>query len=214
MTEWLSLFSCNTRDSGLITGLGRSPGEGIGCLLQYSWASLAAQLVKNPPAMWETWIWSLYWDHSPGEGNGYPFKYSGLKNSMDCVVLVVTKSQRHDWATFARCWGMEYNDREDGRWCLKIAILSGVWMPGSFIGQREWLKTFSCKYLLEWPTSERAVLTSLNFFRQRDRVPWGRSLCVIIMTKAMKNERENQRNRSLMESELALTCNKNISLIP
>ena len=40
-------------------GLGRSPGEGIGYPLQYSWASLVAQLVKNPPAMQETWVLSL-----------------------------------------------------------------------------------------------------------------------------------------------------------
>ena len=35
---------------------GRSAGEGIDYFLQYSWASLMAQLVKNPPAMWETWV--------------------------------------------------------------------------------------------------------------------------------------------------------------
>ena len=40
-------------------GLGRSAGEGIGYPLQYSWASLVAQLVKNPPAMRETWVQSL-----------------------------------------------------------------------------------------------------------------------------------------------------------
>jgi len=40
----------------VIPGLGRSPGEGIGYPLQYSWASLVAQLVKNSPAMWETWV--------------------------------------------------------------------------------------------------------------------------------------------------------------
>ena len=39
--------------------LGRSAGEGIGYPLQYSWASLVAQLVKNLPAMWETWVNSL-----------------------------------------------------------------------------------------------------------------------------------------------------------
>ena len=44
-------FACNAGDPGLIPGLGRSPGEGIGYLLHYSWASLLAQLVKNPPAM-------------------------------------------------------------------------------------------------------------------------------------------------------------------
>ena len=43
----------------MIPGSGRSPGEGIGYPLQYSWASLAAQKVKNPPAMWETWVRSL-----------------------------------------------------------------------------------------------------------------------------------------------------------
>ena len=51
--------TCNSRDSGLIPGLGRSPGEGIGYPLQYSWASLVPQTVKNPPAMQEIWVWSL-----------------------------------------------------------------------------------------------------------------------------------------------------------
>ena len=46
--------ACNAGDPGLIPGLGRSLGEGIGYPLQYSWASLEAQLVKNPPAMQET----------------------------------------------------------------------------------------------------------------------------------------------------------------
>ena len=45
--------ACNAGDPGSIPGLGRSPGEGIGCPLQYSWASLVAQLIKNPPAMQE-----------------------------------------------------------------------------------------------------------------------------------------------------------------
>ena len=48
--------ACNVGDPGLIPGSGRSTGEGIGYLLQYSWASLVAQLVKNLPAMWETWV--------------------------------------------------------------------------------------------------------------------------------------------------------------
>ena len=54
---------CNARDPGLILGLGRSTGEGIGYPLQYSWASLVAQLVKNLPAMWETWVlaWRIPW---------------------------------------------------------------------------------------------------------------------------------------------------------
>ena len=47
----------------LLPGLGRSAGEGIGYPLQYSWASLVAQLVKNPPLMWETWVRSLAWEY-------------------------------------------------------------------------------------------------------------------------------------------------------
>ena len=46
--------TCNSGDPGLIPGSGRSTGEGIGNPLQYSSASLMAQLVKNPPAIWET----------------------------------------------------------------------------------------------------------------------------------------------------------------
>ena len=48
--------ACNAGDPVLIPGSGRSPGEGIGYPLQYSWASLVAQMVKNPPAMGETQV--------------------------------------------------------------------------------------------------------------------------------------------------------------
>ena len=54
--------ACSAGDPRLITGSGRSPGEGIGCPLQYSWGSLVAQMVKNLPAMWETWVQSLVWE--------------------------------------------------------------------------------------------------------------------------------------------------------
>jgi len=45
-----------------------------------------AQLVNNPPAMQKTWVQSLRWEDSPGKGKGYPLQYSGLENSMDCIV--------------------------------------------------------------------------------------------------------------------------------
>ena len=54
--------TCNAGDPNSISGLGRSAGEGIGYPLQYSWASLVTQLVKNLPAMWETWVLSLCWE--------------------------------------------------------------------------------------------------------------------------------------------------------
>ena len=51
--------ACNARDPSSILGLGRSPREGIGYPLQYSWPSLVAQMVKNLLVMWEIWVWYL-----------------------------------------------------------------------------------------------------------------------------------------------------------
>ena len=48
--------ACNARDPGSIPGWGRLSGEGIGYLLQYSWASPVAQSVKNQTAMQEAWV--------------------------------------------------------------------------------------------------------------------------------------------------------------
>ena len=68
------------------------------CVLNYTWvlgfdikcvilwimrAPMVVQTLKNLPIMWETWVQSLSWEDSPGEGNGYPLHYSGLENSMD-----------------------------------------------------------------------------------------------------------------------------------
>ena len=60
--------ACNVGDPGSIPWLGRSTGEGIGYPLEYSWASLVTQLVKNPPAMWEIWVQSLGWEDPLEEG--------------------------------------------------------------------------------------------------------------------------------------------------
>ena len=48
--------TCNEGDPSSIPGSGRSAGEGIGYPLQCFWASVVAQLVKNLPTMWETWV--------------------------------------------------------------------------------------------------------------------------------------------------------------
>ena len=72
--EWVECFvgfrhssvgkesACKAGDPGSTPGSGRSAGEGIGYPLQYSWASFVAQLVKNLPSVWETWLWSLGWE--------------------------------------------------------------------------------------------------------------------------------------------------------
>ena len=86
--------TCNAGDPGLIPGLERSAGEGIGYPLQYSWVSLVAQMIKNLPVMWESWIQSLGWE-DPLEKGKAPLQYCSLENSMDCICLVhgVTKSR-------------------------------------------------------------------------------------------------------------------------
>ena len=67
------ILACNAGDPGSIPGSGNSPGEGIGYPLQCSWASQVAQMVKNPPAMRETWVqswigkisWRRAWQPTP-----------------------------------------------------------------------------------------------------------------------------------------------------
>ena len=54
--------TCNAGDPGSISESRQSAGEGIGYPLQYSWASLVAQLVKDSPAMQETWVQFLSWE--------------------------------------------------------------------------------------------------------------------------------------------------------
>ena len=104
----------------MIPGLGRSTGERIGYPLQYSWASFVVQLVKNPPAVWETWDRSLGWKdplekrkgtHSSilawripwtVEGKGYPFQYSWAS-----LVAQLVKNLPAVWETWVESLGWE-----------------------------------------------------------------------------------------------------------
>ena len=85
--------ACDAGNPSLIPGLRRSPGEGIGYPLQYSWASLMAQLGKETACTVGDLGLILGLERCPGEGNSNPFQYSGLENSMDCIVCRVAKSQ-------------------------------------------------------------------------------------------------------------------------
>ena len=85
-----------SKDSGFgsgIPGSGRSAGEGIDRPLQYSCASLVAQLAKNPPAMQETWVRSLGWEDPLEKGKSTHSRVPAWRNSMDCIVHAITKSQ-------------------------------------------------------------------------------------------------------------------------
>ena len=91
--------TCDAGDPGLIPGSGRSPGEGIGYSLHYSWASLVAQLVKNPLAMWETWVRSLGWEDPLEKGKA---THSSILAWRIPWTVQNMRSQRagHDWTTF------------------------------------------------------------------------------------------------------------------
>ena len=67
----------------MIARLGRSPGEQISYPSQYSWASLVAQLVKNPPAIRETWAKSLVWKDPLKEGMATHFSILAWRILMD-----------------------------------------------------------------------------------------------------------------------------------
>ena len=65
----------------------------IRCLICIEWASLVTQLVKNPPAIVGDLGSIPGLGRSPGEGKDYPLQYSGLENSMNCVVIGVAKGR-------------------------------------------------------------------------------------------------------------------------
>ena len=87
--------ACSEGDPGSIES-GRSPGEGLAYPLQYSWVSLVAQLVKNLPAMRETWIRSLGWEDPQEKGKAttpvfWPGEFHGLYSPWGCKKLDTTE---------------------------------------------------------------------------------------------------------------------------
>ena len=94
--------ACNAGDPGSIPGSERLAGEGIGYLRQYSWPCLVAQLVKNPPAMQETWVWSLGWEDPLEKGKA---THSSILAQRIPWTIQSMRWQKvgHNWATFTFC---------------------------------------------------------------------------------------------------------------
>ena len=91
--------ACHARKPGSIPGSGRSAGEGISYPLQYSWASLVAQLVKNPPEMRETWVWSLGWEDLLEKGKATHSSILAWRIPWT-VQSMGSQRVRHNWLTF------------------------------------------------------------------------------------------------------------------
>ena len=91
---------CNAGDPGLILGSGRSPGEGT-VFLGFPGGSAGKESTCNKGDLGS--IPGL--GRSPGEGKGYPLQYSGLENSMDCIIHGVAKSwTRLSGFHYAQLW--------------------------------------------------------------------------------------------------------------
>ena len=94
-------YTCKAGDPGSIPGTGRFLWEGIGYLLQYSWAFLVAQSVKNSPAMREIRVWSGLGD--PPGGHGKSLQYSCLENPCGQSSLAgYSPWDRKEWDTMER----------------------------------------------------------------------------------------------------------------
>ena len=95
--------ACNAGDLGSILGSGRSPGEEIGYPIQYSWPSLVAHTVKNPPTMRETWVWSLGWDEPLEEGMATHSSILAWRipwtEEPGGIQSMGSQRVRHNWAT-------------------------------------------------------------------------------------------------------------------
>ena len=85
--------ACNAGGPGSIPGSGRSPGEGIGYPFQYSWASLVAQIVKNPPEMWKTRVWSLGKEDTLEEGMATHSNIPSWRIPTDRVACLIMRKQ-------------------------------------------------------------------------------------------------------------------------
>ena len=100
--------ACNEGDPGSIHRLGRSPGEGTGYRLQYSWASLVAQMIKNLPATRETWVQPLGWEDTLEQGMATHSSILAWRIPMDreawrAIVHGVAKSQTR-LNNYAQSW--------------------------------------------------------------------------------------------------------------
>ena len=90
---------CNAGDPSSSPGSGRLTGEGIGYPLQYSWTTLMAQLVKNSPAVQETWVQSLGWEDSLEKGKATHSNILAWRIPWT-VWFMGSQRVRHDLATF------------------------------------------------------------------------------------------------------------------
>ena len=135
--------ACNAGDPISIPGSGRSPGKGTSYPLQYSWAFLVAQMVKNPPALQETWAGSLGWEDPLEEGMETHYSILALRipprtEEPGGLQSMGLQRVRHDWATKhnidlvknfpSLMWNSRYFLFSISSWYSPELVLSGTYL--------------------------------------------------------------------------------------
>ena len=149
--------ACSAGDPSSIPGSRRSPGEEIGYPLQYSRASLVSQLVKNLPAMWETWVWSLGWEDSLEKGMSthssiLPGEVHGLYDTWGCKELDTT-----EWVSLTHStWIVSY--MKPWRQCVLV---------GQKLLKTAVLHALLSKFNISWTPYERRQAGRLGIPKQR-----------------------------------------------
>ena len=162
--------ACSAGDPGLIPGLGRSPGEGKGYPLQYFWTSLVAQLVKNPPVMQETLVWSLGWEDPLEKGKA---THSNILAWRIPWTIYFMGLQRvgHNWETFT--FPGEGNGNPFQHPCLENSMDWGAWqatVPGVAKSQTRLSNLnltyrYSCIRVVIWySVGNNLILTRIQCF--------------------------------------------------
>ena len=124
---------CNARNPGSIPGSGRSTGEGTGHTLQYSWASLVAQLVKIPSAMWwpafDPWVGKIPWrrERLPTQVF-WPGGFHELYSPWGCK-----ESDTTEWLSLSCGWSSYLTSDSTG----KLLILKKCFLQ--YTAQSHWL---------------------------------------------------------------------------
>ena len=136
-------FACDAGDTSSIPGTGRSPGEGIGYPLQYSWASLEAQMVKNPLTLQETWVWSLGWK---GPLEKEKATHSRILSWRILWTVESMGSQRvgQDWVTLTFTFG-KYNFNLGG--LIAFNLDSSFFFPQGSICTHRWYPSVITSFL-------------------------------------------------------------------
>ena len=193
--------ACNARDPGSTPGSRRTPGEGIGYPLQYSWASLVAQLVKDPPAVREAWVQSLGWEDPPEKGKAtqssiLAWRISWSSKQFFFQILLSTL-----WIHF-RYLSLQLSMQLSSLFCMTTEVhgqhvllhISTVQQTLSlFITKHHELKSQLCHLLVEWSWTNYLTLCLISLACKIDEIviPIANSVVIWIQLSNIYKEIKN-----------------------